>query len=87
MANYQRGLNHDIMCMMGVAAIFTLADVIEMSKRAKDRLNWQPRQPRIVTRISGNPIHLEISSSVKILVGKTQEQPLLPITRIHSSSQ
>ncbi|XP_037492751.1 uncharacterized protein LOC119369889 [Jatropha curcas] len=44
-AHYQRGLNHDIMCTMGVTVIFTLADAIEMAKHAEDRINWQPRQP------------------------------------------
>ena len=43
-AHYQRGLNHEIRCMMGVAAIFTLADAIEMAKRAEERVDWQPRQ-------------------------------------------
>ncbi|KAG8662028.1 hypothetical protein MANES_01G057601v8 [Manihot esculenta] len=39
-----KGLNHEIRCMMGVAAIFTLADAIEMAKRAEERVDWQPRQ-------------------------------------------
>ncbi|KAG8645276.1 hypothetical protein MANES_10G049950v8 [Manihot esculenta] len=43
-AHYQRGLNHEIRCMMGVAVIFTLADAIEMTKRAEERIDWQPRQ-------------------------------------------
>ena len=43
-AHYQSGLNHKIHCMMGVAAIFTLTDVIEMAKRAEERVDWQPRQ-------------------------------------------
>ncbi|KAG8663024.1 hypothetical protein MANES_01G169950v8 [Manihot esculenta] len=28
---------------MGVVAIFTLIDVIEMAKKAKERVDWQPR--------------------------------------------
>ena len=42
-AHYQRGLNHEIHYMMGVAAIFTLPDAIEIGKRAEKRVEWQPQ--------------------------------------------
>ncbi|KAG8639483.1 hypothetical protein MANES_14G147049v8 [Manihot esculenta] len=57
-AHYQRGLNHEIRCMMGVAAIFTLADAIEMAKRAEERTqqyrgNYSGQPSKVVN--SGNP--------------------------------